>query len=123
MAEMRFNPLTRDWVIIAPGRSQKPNAFRAAPTARPPRSQRAAAPDGSGLARVIPNKFPALVHSDDLCRVTKGTFRSMTAAGAHEVIVEHPRHDLTLAGMEPTHLAIVLRLYRDRYVALQQDPA
>lgn len=141
MAELRFNPITRDWVIIAPGRSQKPNDFRLPPKERPPRhahrancpfcvgneepneAQRVLAADGSWLARAIPNKFPALVHHEDLGRVTHGTFRSMAAAGAHEVVIEHPRHDLTPATMEPTHLAMLLRLYRDRYVALRQDPA
>jgi UDPglucose--hexose-1-phosphate uridylyltransferase len=47
----------------------------------------------------------------------------MAAAGAHEVVIEHPRHDLTPATMEPAHLAMLLRLYRDRYAALRQDPA
>ena len=140
MSEMRFNPITRDWVIIAPGRSQKPNDFRLPPNERvprpvhrpncpfcvgneaPPEVQRILAADGTWLARAIPNKFPAVVPQVDLRRVTNGTFRSMAAAGAHEVIIEHPRHDLTLATMEPGHLALLLRLYRDRYVALRQDP-
>jgi len=47
----------------------------------------------------------------------------MSAAGAHEVVIEHPRHDLTLAEMGADHLALLLRLYRERYVALRQDPA
>src|SRR5512144_1698299 len=121
MAEMRFNPITRDWVIIAPARSQKPNDFRLPEKVRPPRpphrencpfcvgneepdeAQRITAADGTWLLRAIPNKFPALTHHDDLRRVTHGTFRSMAAAGAHEVVIEHPRHDLTLATMEPGH--------------------
>jgi UDPglucose--hexose-1-phosphate uridylyltransferase len=141
MAEMRFNSITRDWVIIAPGRSQKPNDFRLPPKERVPHPphrpncpfcvgneepdevQRVVAADGSWLARVVPNKFPALVPHDDLMRMTRGTFRSMAAAGAHEVVIEHPRHDLTPATMEPAHLAMLLRLYRDRYAALRQDPA
>jgi UDPglucose--hexose-1-phosphate uridylyltransferase len=141
MAEMRFNPITRDWVIIAPGRSNKPNDFRAAAKDGAPRPAhvapcpfctgneepneicRAAGPDGGWLARVIPNKFPALTHHDDLRRETRGTFRSMSAAGAHEVVVEHPRHDLSLAEMGAEHLALLLRIYRDRYLALRRHPA
>lgn len=141
MSEMRFNPITRDWVIMAPGRSQKPNDFRAALKERPARPPhrascpfcvgneeptelgRATAPDGSWLARVIPNKFPALIGCPDLRRVSHGSFRSMLAGGSHEVVVEHPRHDLTLAGMDPSHLATVLRLYRERYAALRQNCA
>lgn len=72
---------------------------------------------------MIPNKFPALAHHADLGRVKHGSFRSMAAAGAHEVVVEHPRHDLTPATMEPAQLALLMRLYRERYAALRQDPA
>ena len=71
---------------------------------------------------MIPNKFPALVAAEDLCRSSHRTFRSLAAVGGHEVVVEHPRHDLALATMEPAHVAGILRAYRDRYVALQQDP-
>jgi UDPglucose--hexose-1-phosphate uridylyltransferase len=141
MSEMRFNSITRDWVVIAPGRSQKPNDFRADTkehAARPSHVAtcpfctgheeadeicRVAAPDGGWRVRVVPNKFPALTHHDDLQRATRGTFRSMSAAGAHEVVIEHPRHDLSLADMGVEHLALLLRIYRDRYAALRQDPA
>jgi UDPglucose--hexose-1-phosphate uridylyltransferase len=141
MSEMRFNPITRDWVIVAPGRSQKPNDFRAAPkvrTERPqhradcpfcvgneegPEAQRIAAPDGSWLVRAVPNKFPALTSDCDTQQSIRGTFRSMNAAGAHEVVIEHPRHDLTVADMEPGHLVKILGLYRDRYAALRKHPA
>lgn len=137
---MRFNPITRDWVIIAPGRSRKPNDFRAAPKARPTRPAyrpdcpfcvgneeteevlRASAPDGSWLARVIPNKFPALSGDHDAQRTRHGSFRSMAAAGVHEVLVEHPRHDLTIATMDAGHLAVVLELYRQRHAALRAHP-
>jgi UDPglucose--hexose-1-phosphate uridylyltransferase len=141
MSEMRFNPITRDWVILAPGRSQKPNDFRAAlkpRAARPPfrgdcpfcvgnedpqrEIMRLTAADGSWLTRVIPNKFPALSAADDLCRSTHGTFRSLAAVGDHEVVIEHPRHDLGPATIEPAHLAGVLRVYRERYRALRANP-
>lgn len=140
MSEMRFNPITRDWVIVAPGRSQKPNDFRAAARARPVRPAhradcpfcvgneeageilRATAADGSWLARVIPNKFPALAGHHGAQRARHGCFRSMAASGVHEVLIEHPRHDLTLATMEPAHLAVVLDLYRQRHAALRAHP-
>lgn len=140
MSEMRFNPITRDWVIVAPGRAGKPNDFRVAPKARAPRPAhrpdcpfcvgnevhneilRANAPDGSWLARILPNKFPALSGNGGPHRITRGSFRSMHASGTHEVVVEHPRHDLTLADMPPEHIASILRLYRDRYVALRANP-
>jgi UDPglucose--hexose-1-phosphate uridylyltransferase len=140
VSEMRFNPITRDWVIIAPGRSRKPNDFRAASKSRAARPVhradcpfcvgneeseeilRASAPDGSWLARVIPNKFPALSGTLDPQRERRGSFRSMSASGAHEVLVEHPRHDFAIPDMTPAHLATVLGLYRERYAALREQP-
>lgn len=141
MSEMRFNPITRDWVIVAPGRSHKPNDFRKAQQPRPAKPThradcpfcvgneapeeilRASAADGSWLARIVPNKFPALNGNGSPHRITCGSFRFMHASGSHDVVIEHPRHDLSLAEMPPAHIAAVLRLYRDRYIALREDPA
>lgn len=142
MSEMRFNPITLDWVIMAPDRALKPNDFRRASQEKPARPPyrgdcpfcpgneqqataeiaRAAAEDGSWLVRVVPNKFSAFDATDDLRRRVKGTFRSMAAAGAHEVVIEHPRHDLPLADMSPEHLAVILQVYRDRFRALRRMP-
>ena len=80
------------------------------------------APDGSWLVRVVPNKFSVFDASLDLQRKKQGTFRSMSAAGVHEVVVEHPRHDLDLGEMDPAHLVLVLRMYRERYQALRGHP-
>ena len=142
MPEMRYNPITLDWVIMAPARNLKPDDFHKAPPVRPPRLQhdsacpfcpgneyltsseicRASAADGSWTVRVIPNKFSAFVPGDGLRRFCQSTFRSMSALGYHEVVIEHPRHDLSFAEMEVPHLADILRIYRSRYQALQSIP-
>jgi len=141
MSEMRFNPITLDWVILAPVRTLKPNDFLHEKKERPVRPahrddcpfcvgnesltgeeiSRVSDEDGSWLARVVPNKFSAFVAAEDLRRRSRGTFRSMAAAGAHEVLIEHPRHDLAFADMETAHLALILGLYRERYRALRQQ--
>src|SRR5688572_7691425 len=120
MSDMRFNPITLDWVIMAPDRALKPNDFARQQKERPARPMhradcpfcpgneseteveicRAAGTDGNWMVRVVPNKFPALTGTDDLKQKTQGTFRSIAAAGAHEVVVEHARHDLSLREME-----------------------
>lgn len=143
MSEMRFNPITLDWVIMAPERALRPDDFHRKMSEHPSRSphrddcpfcmgnealtppeiSRAAAADGSWLVRVVPNKFGVFNATNDLERKVNGTFRSMTAAGAHEVVVEHPRHDLDLGEMESSHLGLILRMYRERYQALRASPA
>jgi UDPglucose--hexose-1-phosphate uridylyltransferase len=142
MSQMRFNPITLDWVIMAPDRAHKPNDFLRETKERPLRPAyraecpfcpgneaeteaeicRATAPDGSWMVRVVPNKFPAFIHTDDLKKQSHGTFRSMAAAGSHEVVIEHPRHDMTFREMDVPHIAAILRIYRERYLALEQLP-
>ena len=142
MSELRFNPITLDWVIIAPDREMRPDDFHASREPRPervphradcpfcpgnehltpPETARMKAADGSWAVRVFPNKFSVFAAADDLQRKSHGTFRSMVAAGRHEVVVEHPRHDLDLGGMEPAHLGLLLRTYRERYAILRTCP-
>jgi UDPglucose--hexose-1-phosphate uridylyltransferase len=143
MSEMRFNPITLDWVVMAPDRALRPDDFHpqaalnlTRPAHRddcpfcagneaqtPAEIARVSAPDGSWLVRVMPNKFSVFDATTDLWREKNGTFRSMAAAGVHEVVVEHPRHDLDLGDMDPAHLALVLRVYRERYQILRGNPA
>ena len=80
------------------------------------------APDGSWLVRVIPNKFSVFDATTDMQRKKQGTFRSMAAAGVHEVVLEHPQHDLDLGEMDPGHLVLVLRMCRKRYQVPRGHP-
>ena len=142
MSEMRCNPITLDWVVVAPDRALRPDHFHqqavehlARPAHRddcpfcvgnealtPAEITRVTAPDGSWLVRVIPNKYSVFEATLDMQRKKQGTFRSMAAAGVHEVVVEHPRHDLELGEMEPAHLVLLLRMYRERYQVLRGNP-
>ena len=47
--------------------------------------------------RVVPNKFPALGIEGNLNKQAEGMFDKMNGVGAHEVIIETPDHDATLA--------------------------
>ena len=47
--------------------------------------------------RVVPNKFPALGIEGSLNRSAEGMFDNMNGIGAHEVIIETPEHEATLA--------------------------
>ncbi|WP_395743067.1 galactose-1-phosphate uridylyltransferase [Prosthecobacter sp.] len=141
MSEMRFNPITLDWVVMAPERALRPDDFvRAAeklvrPQHRdgcpfctgnealtPAEIARTSAADGSWLVRVVPNKYSVFNAAQDLQRKKNGIFRSMAAAGVHEVVVEHPRHDVDICDMSAEHLTLVLRMYRERYQALRSHP-
>ena len=46
----------------------------------------------------------------------------MDGFGYHEIIVETPIHNRFLAAMRAEEIEAILRAYRDRYVALKEDP-
>jgi UDPglucose--hexose-1-phosphate uridylyltransferase len=140
MPELRQNVLTREWVIISPERAKRPDEF-----ARKKDSERVLpeyvsdcpfcvgnehltldelfrVPDNDGWKiRVISNKFPALSSLGERVRRVDGIYRSMTAVGHHEVIVEHRLHNMTIALMTNDEVAEILRCYRHRYREIKKD--
>jgi len=146
MPQLRQDPTTKEWVIIAAERSQRPHDFRRAEpaTAKPGYKEdcpfcpgnehltphetlayRTGGPaDGKGWwVRVIPNKFPALSPEGSLeRREEKGFLRMMDGVGIHEVVIEDPLHNQILALMEDKQVEEVLLAYRERYLALREEP-
>ena len=72
--------------------------------------------------RVVPNKFPALQVEGDLNKRGDGIYDKMNGVGAHEVIIECPQHEVTMANLSEEHIREVLWVYRDRLVDLKKDP-
>src|SRR5207244_9525169 len=72
--------------------------------------------------RVVPNKFPALRIEGELEPSGEGLFDRMNGVGAHEVVIETPRHDASLAGLSVDAVADVLFAFRERMLDLKKDP-
>lgn len=141
MTELRLDPTIRNWVIVAPERSKRPDAFRrqqrerAEPNAScpfcegreaetPPELFRLQDDKGSWRLRVVPNKFAAL--SGDGSRDEKANglgFTSMPGSGSHEVVIESPRHDWDIATASDGEVGDVLAAYRGRHLALRNSSA
>jgi UDPglucose--hexose-1-phosphate uridylyltransferase len=142
MPELRRDPVTGRWVIISPDRQKRPHDFRperAATTGRDqcpfcpgheamtPCEVLAWRPNGSDRdapgweLRIVPNKFPALRIEGTLDRVSDGIFERMSGIGAHEVIIETPDHDRSMAAMSEAEIERVLWAYRERIVDLKRD--
>ncbi len=142
MPELRKDPVTGRWVIISTDRQKRPNDFRierATIVGRercpfcpghesftPPEvlsyRQNGGAPNTPGWdVRVVPNKFPALQVEGTLDRAGEGMFDRMNGIGAHEVIIETPDHDRSLAAMSEPEIERVLWAYRERILDLRQD--
>src|SRR5262249_6190246 len=140
--ELRKDPVSGRWVIISTDRQKRPNDFRLESAAllsgdqcpfcpgreslTPPEvmsyRQNGSAPNTPGWdLRVVPNKFPALQVEGTLDRIGEGMFDRMNGIGAHEVIIETPHHDRTLAAMSEPEIERVLWAYRDRILDLQRD--
>src|SRR5918996_4975356 len=142
MSELRKDPVTGRWVIISTERRKRPAAFRlesvkvtpdeACPFCdgheqMTPRELFALRRNGSGPntrgwdLRVIPNQFPVLRVEGSLDRQGEGLFDKMNGIGAHEVIIETPRHEETLATMGEAAVEQGLWAFRERGLDLKQD--
>lgn len=142
MPELRKDPITGRWVIIATERAKRPSDFVRDKVqirgsgfcpfcygneAKTPPEIIAYRSDGSlrnspgWSLRVVPNKFPALGIEGSLNRQGEGLFDKMSGIGAHEVIIETPDHQKTLAMLSPRQIEDVLWAYRDRILDLKKD--
>jgi UDPglucose--hexose-1-phosphate uridylyltransferase len=142
MPELRKDPIVGRWVIISSERARRPSDFAVEPPVprvgncpfcpgreqqTPPEILAGRAPDspadGPGWSfRVVPNKFPALRIEGDLEPAGEGLFDRMNGVGAHEVIVETPHHDASLATLSAEEVTEVLLAFRERAVDLKKDP-
>jgi len=142
LPELRKDPITGRWVIIATGRATRPTDFVRDKVqirgsgfcpfcygneSKTPPEIHAHRPDGSArntpgwTLRIVPNKFPALGIEGTLNRQGEGLYDKMNGIGAHEVIIETPQHNLTLATMPTPRVEDVLWAYRDRILDLEKD--
>jgi UDPglucose--hexose-1-phosphate uridylyltransferase len=70
----------------------------------------------------VPNKFPALGVEGELNKRGEGIYDKMSGVGAHEVILECPFHEVSMANLAEDNIREVLWVYRDRLVDLKKDP-
>jgi len=182
MPELRKDPMTGQWVIIAAERARRPQEFlpfssrcdaefefeaQSDPkSAHRGQEKHADCPFCEGnesettdevaairspdtrantpgwRVRVVPNKYPALVGENDFAAsaallsqpvpfVSSGadtaisTFslhESIDGIGVHEVIIESPEHLVSITDLTSEHAVEVFSVYRDRLLALRNDP-
>jgi UDPglucose--hexose-1-phosphate uridylyltransferase len=142
MPELRQNIATKEWVLIASERARRPNAFaggeeRVVTASRPVHDTTCPfCPGNEELdleilrlpadepweTRVVRNKYPALASEGLPKRTQQGIERHINAVGYHEVLVEHPSHNTTLALMQPAEVRRVLETYLQRGAVMSHDP-
>lgn len=119
MAELRYNPLIGDWVMIASHRQNRPQM---------PKDW---CPFCPGDGKKVPmydvleydNDFPALMLNppkpDDVAR--GDLFRTMPAAGKCEVVLYSPKHTITLPELSVDHIEKLVKLWQERFAALSKE--
>lgn len=136
MNEIRQNVVTRQWVIHAPARQQRPLEFEKH-TAREnklPEVDRGcpfcpgnenqllgiiAELPGAGQykwqTRVVPNKYPALSQDAEVAGRQQTVYVSLEAYGAHEVVIESPWHNKDIGTMSVEEVGKVIDTCQRRY--------
>jgi UDPglucose--hexose-1-phosphate uridylyltransferase len=138
MSELRFNVISKEWVIIASERAKRPQDFR-----KTVRAEAAPAfdkdcpfcPGNEGgfsdetfrigdkkiwKARAVYNKFPALSPDRSLSHALEGMHNRINGYGDHEVIVEHARHDMLIPLMSDEDVCNIIKIYKSRYDSLKK---
>lgn len=129
----RFNPLTNDWVLVSPQRTQRPwlGEVEKAPQENLPRydpecylcpeNERAGGAKNPHytLTFVFDNDFAALVpDAPDFAPDISPLLRAEATPGKCRVVCFHPRHDLTLPLMSIPEIETVIQTWTEETTAL-----
>ncbi len=143
-SELRQDPITGDWIIVAPNRAHRPRDFQAGrrifrflpntcpfchlETQEQPIlifsagkviKNPAILPRNWSLA-VVPNKFPAVLPQSDLKKEKKEFYRITPGAGAHEVVITR-NHRKDISCLSLVQIKEVLDAYQMRILSLKKE--
>jgi UDPglucose--hexose-1-phosphate uridylyltransferase len=136
VSEFRRDPVTGIWILLAPERAGRPRDLLRSPEESiddgscpfcagreamtpPTRWMRSLAGEEAGwTVRVVENRWPALTSPDDADGSDEmdapPPYRATTGFGAHEVIIETPRHGEGLADLTQEHARLLVDAWSDR---------
>lgn len=137
MAELRWNPMIKDWVIIAPKRQNRPDENSDSKKSIE-NSKANLCPFCLGNNRNLPayydvwqhdNDFPALSIHNAETTINKNImtanggdlYKAVPSYGKCEVILYSPDHDSSLSLLTKDHLVKLVELWSERYAALSAD--
>ena len=141
--EWRMNPVTGEWVIMAPQRSARPMMpetiaapepstepcpFCAGNEAQTPNELLAyrsagSTPNGPGWrVRTVPNSFAAVIQGGNPEPSSDGFFARVDGIGRHELFIECPHHESNLARLSLEQVREVVQMWRERLIDAGNDP-
>jgi UDPglucose--hexose-1-phosphate uridylyltransferase len=133
----RFNPLTREWVLVSPHRTARPwqgQVEESSVAPQPPYDPQCYLCPGNARAGgvrnpaytstfVFDNDFAALKPDTPLGRFEQdGLLIAEAEPGVCRVVCFSPRHDLTAANMEAADLRRVVDVWTEQYLELGAMP-
>lgn len=134
-SELRFDPVSKDWILIATGRARRPETFakEKRKTIIPPEKDcpfcriegektilEYKNKAGKWFVKVIPNKFPAFSLNKGLHRRKEGPYQAMAGVGFAEVVVMRD-HKKGMALFSTPEIKQVLDAYQERYLDLMNE--
>lgn len=118
MAELRYHPFIKDWVMIASHRQNRPALPKGWCPFCPGSGN---VPEHYEVLRYN-NDFPALSQTppkpDD---VATGFFKTMPAYGKCEVILYAPEHNLNLRDLSDERMKKIAQIWKDIYIDMSSD--
>jgi UDPglucose--hexose-1-phosphate uridylyltransferase len=143
-SELRFDLISKDWVIIATGRAKRPETFKKEkrkieelPREKCPFCQistqekpvlifskgkkiKTRKIPKNWTTIVVPNKYPAFIPYPKLGKKKEGKFyQKMNAAGFHEVVITKD-HKKSLGQFKIEEVKEVIDVYQERYLNLMK---
>ena len=136
MSELRYNRISREWVIIATERAKRPEdfikakekkvipeykencPFCAGNEAKTPSETFRIGDQKSWKVRSVFNLFGALSPNDKPERKTGGMNIALNGFGSHEVIIEHPKHNTCIPLMTDDEVENIIKTYKQRYISI-----
>ncbi len=119
MHELRWNPVLREWVIVASHRQERPvdveGEFSECPFC-------AGSEEVFGDKEILalPNRYPSLVLDASPASSSGDIFKAKPGFGSCEVILETLDHSADLADLPVAKIALVLSVFAQRYTRYSQ---
>ncbi len=146
-SELRYDPISQGWVVIATGRARRPETFKIElqlklrdakkdcpfesfasqeqPTLAFYNGKRAELREGKYVPQnwttvVLPNKYPAFLPHDFLHEREVGPYRAMDGVGFHEVVLTRD-HTKDIPEFSVQMLKEMFDVYQERYLDLMNE--
>jgi UDPglucose--hexose-1-phosphate uridylyltransferase len=126
--QLRKDPITRSWVITGDDPFIVPKDPRGCPycaDTKVPMQVVASQPGVDGApwsARSVVHPQPIFHVEGDPQRSGEGLYDKMQSVGAHEILVENPKHDQQLWEASDAQIEQFLQLIASRILDLKRDP-